>query len=157
MPAGRPRTSTPPPDEMIALGEEMIAWVIKNKPLHLSHWWSVEKFITSKVWETMMVAPEFFPYYEHALRIIGLQYLDKTSNVRDSISHRWQRVYFKDLKQEEDEQLKFESQLKIKEFNAVNEEDKQRTDAVIELIKEAQKAYSERAKADKSSNTDIKS
>lgn len=126
MPAGRPRTVTPPPEEMIQLGEEMIAWVKKNKPLHLSQWYSIEKFITDKVWECMQVAPEFFPYYELALKLVGQQYLDKRSNVRDGISHRWQRVYFKDLKKIEDadaeaEALRRASSLK-NEAKAVEEE-----------------------------------
>lgn len=105
MPGGRPRTVCPPPEEMHALGEEMLAYVSdkSNNVLHLSQWWSGEKFITSKVWECMEQAPEFVPYYEKALKIIGIQYLDKNSNVRDGISHRWQRVYFKDLKREEDQ------------------------------------------------------
>jgi hypothetical protein len=116
MPAGRPRTVTPQPEEMIKLGEEMLEWIRINKPLHLSEWYSGEMFITSKVWDTMQVAPEFFPYYEKALRMIGKQYLDKTSKVRDSISHRWLRVYFKDLKREEDETAKFNQLLKLEEM-----------------------------------------
>ena len=116
MPAGRPRSVTPPPEEMIKLGEEMLEWIKINKPLHLSEWYSGEMFITSKVWDTMQVAPEFFPYYEKALRMIGKQYLDKTSKVRDSISHRWLRVYFKDLKKEEDETAKFNNLLKLEEM-----------------------------------------
>jgi hypothetical protein len=102
MPAGRPRTVTPPPKEMIELGEEMLAWVEKNKPLHLTQWWSGVKFIASEIWDNMSRAPEFCPYYEAAMLLIGQQYLDKTSNVRDSISHRWLRVYFKDLRKQED-------------------------------------------------------
>jgi len=117
MPAGRPRTSIPSPEEMIKLGEQMIEWIKINKPLHLSEWHSGEMFITSKVWECMQVAPEFFPYYEKALKMIGKQYLDKTSKVRDSISHRWLRVYFKDLKKEEDETAKFNQLLKLEEMD----------------------------------------
>jgi hypothetical protein len=126
MTAGRPRTSTPPPEEMILLGEEMVAWVKKNKPLHLSHWWSIEKFIIQKVWDTMSVAPEFLPYYELALKIVGQQYLDKRSNVRDSISHRWQRVYFKDLRNSEDADFDAEAARKASslknEAKAIEEE-----------------------------------
>src|ERR1700728_2337578 len=103
MPMGRPRTSTPPPDEMIKLGEEMLEYINDNPDiLHLSEWWSIEKFIVQKVWDNMICAPEFSPYYEIALKMIGKKYIDKTSNVRDSISQRWQRVYFKDLRQSED-------------------------------------------------------
>ncbi len=119
MPAGRPRTVSPPPEELEKLGQQMIDWVIQNRPLHLSEWWSGEMFIIEKVWDTICRAPEFFPYYEKALRIIGIQYLDKDSSVRDNISQRWQRVYFKDLKRSEDEDKIFESQLK-KEENKIS-------------------------------------
>jgi hypothetical protein len=103
----RPRTICPDPNEMIKLGEEMLAWVSdkKNNCLHISQWWSGEKFIVENVWETMSVAAEFLPYYNKALRIIGIQYLDKNSRVRDGISQRWQRTYFKDLKKNEDQDL----------------------------------------------------
>jgi len=122
----RPRIITPPPEEMEKLGEEMIAYVSdkKNKVLHLSEWWSTKMFFIEKVWNTMCIAPEFLPYYEKALRIIGKQYLDKTSNVRDGISQRWQRVYFKDLKKEEDETAVFNASISDKEKSSYNEDDK---------------------------------
>jgi hypothetical protein len=138
MPAGRPRTSTPPPEEMIKLGEEMLEWIKVNKPLHLSEWYSGEMFITSKVWDTMQVAPEFFPYYEKALRMIGKQYLDKTSKVRDSISHRWLRVYFKDLKREEDETAKFNQLLKIEEMEKQPAEVVEKFNELMTLMKSNQ-------------------
>lgn len=138
MPAGRPRTSTPPPEEMIKLGEEMLEWIKINKPLHLSEWYSGEMFITSKVWDTMQVAPEFFPYYEKALKIIGKQYLDKTSKVRDSISHRWLRVYFKDLKREEDETAKFNQLLKIEEMEKQPAEVVEKFNELMTLMKSNQ-------------------
>jgi len=116
MGAGRPRTVCPPPEEMIALGEEMIAWVELNNPLHLSQWWGIEKFITENVWECMHRAPEFLPYYRKALKIIGIGYLDKDSSVDRAIKDRWQRVYFKDLKQEEDETARFLQSLRIEEL-----------------------------------------
>lgn len=117
MPAGRPRTISLPPEEMIKLGEEMVSWVKKNKKsiLHLSEWYCIEKGYTDKEWETMHVCMEFFPYYEQALKIVGLKYLDKNSNVRDGISQRWQRVYFKDLKKEEDETVKYNAECKKQE------------------------------------------
>lgn len=109
MPAGRPRKVSLPPKEMIALGKEMIEWVKKNKPLHLSQWYCIEKGYTDSEWDTMHVCPEFFPYYEQALKMVGIQYLAKDSNVSDSIKQRWQRVYFKDLRREEDEKTAFEA------------------------------------------------
>ncbi len=136
MPAGRPRTSTPPPEEMIKLGEEMLAWVKKNKPLHLSHWYSIEKFITDKVWENMQVAPEFSPYYEQALKIVGQQYLDKTSKVRDSISQRWQRVYFKDLRKSEDSDLDADAERKAK---ALKGEARAAEEEKLKVVEEVQR------------------
>lgn len=113
MPAGAPRTVSLPPEEMISLGEEMVLWVKKNKAtiLHLNEWYSIEKGITFNEWDTFHKRPEFIKYYEQAMAIIGNKYLDDNSNVRDSITQRWQRVYFKDLKREEDDHLKYKSDL----------------------------------------------
>lgn len=113
MPAGRPRTTCPEHDELIELGIEMCDW-IKNNPnaLHLSAWYSVEKWITNDAWDKMVEKIEFRVYYEIAKSMIGQKYLDKTSNVRENASQRWQRVYFKDLKKEENEQLAHEAELR---------------------------------------------
>lgn len=104
MPGGRPRTTSFSIDEMIALGEEMVAFVKKNKKtiLHLSEWYTIEKGFIYREWKTFIQKEEFLPYYEQALKIIGLKYVDKSSNVRDGISNRWQRVYFDDLREKED-------------------------------------------------------
>lgn len=110
---GRPRTVSLPPDEMIALGEEMIKWLKDNpETLHLSQWYSQVKHLLFSEWDTMSKKPEFVPYYEQALQLVGLQYLDKRSNVRDGISQRWQRVYFKDLRDSEDIDLNAEAERK---------------------------------------------
>ncbi len=46
MPAGRPRKTSLPPADMVALGKEMIQWIKDNpKALHLSAWYSIEKMI----------------------------------------------------------------------------------------------------------------
>lgn len=101
----RPRSVSFSIDKMIELGEEMIAYVKKNKKtiLHLCEWYTIEKGFTYKEWKTFIQRDEFVPYYEQALKIVGLKYVDKNSNVRDGISQRWQRVYFGDLKEQEDE------------------------------------------------------
>jgi hypothetical protein len=104
MAGGRPRTTSFTEEEMIALGEEMVAFVKKNKKtiLHLSEWYTIEKGFIYREWKTFIQKEEFLPYYEQALKIIGLKYVDKSSNVRDGISNRWQRVYFDDLRDRED-------------------------------------------------------
>jgi hypothetical protein len=109
---GRPRTVSPSIEEMIALGEEMVKWVIENKPFHLSMWYTMEKDITDNEWDTYRKRPEFVHYYSKALKLVGYNYLDKESQVDVRIKDRWQRVYFKDLKEEEDQTKTFESNLK---------------------------------------------
>lgn len=117
----RPRTICFPPDEMIKLGEEMISW-IENNPdiLHLSEWYTIHKMFTYNEWKTFIVKEEFFPYYEKALKMVGKKYLDKTSNIRDSIANRFLRVYFKDAKESEDEQAQMLSDLRKKENDHSN-------------------------------------
>lgn len=112
-PGGCPRTVSFSPEEMIKLGEEMVKWV-KEHPniLHLSEWYTIEKMFTYNQWKTFLQRQEFVPYYEIALKLVGKKYLDKTSNVRDNISHRWLRIYYKDLKDQEDEDKKYEASLK---------------------------------------------
>ena len=105
MPAGRPRTVSLDPENMILLGEEMIEWVSLNNPIHLCQWYSFQKKFTKKQWRTMIVAPEFLTYYEEALQLVGMNYVKKDSPVYPSIKQRWQRVYFGDLKDQEDSDL----------------------------------------------------
>ncbi len=101
---GTPRKTSFPPDEMIELGKEMVEWVKINNPLHLSEWYTIHKMFLYEEWKCFIRMPEFRPYYEQALKLVGLQYLDRDSRIRDGISQRWQRVYFKDLKEEEDDE-----------------------------------------------------
>lgn len=111
MPAGAPRTVSFSVDEMIELGEEMVEWVTINNPLHLSEWYTIEKMFTYKQWKTFIQRDEFVPYYERSLKIVGRNYLSKTSDVEPSIKQRWQRVYFADIKEQENEDKEFEANL----------------------------------------------
>lgn len=102
MPAGRPRSVSLPPDEMIALGEEMIQWVKHNDPVHLCEFYCIEKGYTDDEWDTMHTRTEFFPYYVKALKIIGMKYLREDTGIEPRIKDRWLRHYFKDLRKQED-------------------------------------------------------
>lgn len=123
-PVGRPRTTSLPPNEMIALGEEMLTWVKINKPLHLNEWYSIEKSFLYEEWKCFIRMEEFRPYYERALNLVGRQYLDKESRIRDGISQRWQRIYFRDLREQEDEDADADAQRKQKiQAAGINETD----------------------------------
>ncbi len=102
---GRQRTVSFEPEEMIKLGEEMLQWVEENNPIHLSMWYCIHKGFTYKQWDTFQQKEEFLPYYEAALKLVGYNYLSKNSDVEPSLKQRWQRVYFKDLREQEDADL----------------------------------------------------
>jgi len=122
MAGGRPRTVCPEKEELINLGEEMVKWCSENKPLHLCEWYSIKEDITDNVWDTMRKREEFVHYYRKALKIVGLEYLDKDSSVDRTIKDRWQRVYFKDLKEEEDETAKYLQSLKLDDLEKLDPE-----------------------------------
>lgn len=135
MAAGRPRTTSLQPDEMIALGEEMLLWVELNDPIHLKQWYSIHKGFLYNEWKAMIQIPQFLPYYEQALALVSLKYITKDSPIDSSIKHRWIRLYFKDVKEEEDETAKFTSDLKVAEAAKVSEEDAKRSSDVLSQLK----------------------
>ncbi len=138
--SGRPRTVSLPPDEMIALGEEMVSWVMENNPIHLSMWYCILKGYTDKEWDTMHVAPEFFPYYEKALKLVGYNYISKLSLVDPSLKQRWQRVYFKDLRREEDETADADAERKAKALRSEAKAEAEETKKVLDAVKRGKKA-----------------
>jgi len=138
MPAGRPRTVSLAPEEMIALGEEMLKWVKENNPIHLSMWYSIEKMFTEKEWDTFQQREEFVPYYEKALKLVGYNYLTKGSDVEPSIKQRWQRVYFKDLRKQEDADLENEIKLKSQEVAQYTAEQDKKLDKLMSVMTQAQ-------------------
>jgi hypothetical protein len=136
-PGGRPRTRSFSEEEMIALGEEMIAWVKEHKPIHLSVWYTQEKDFTDEQWDTFRKRPEFIHYYTKALKLVGYSYLDKDSNVDVRLKDRWQRVYFKDLKYQEDEDAKDNE---LRKAAALKGEARAIEQAKIEVLEEVQRS-----------------
>jgi hypothetical protein len=101
---GRPRKTSFSPKEMQELGEEMLAWIdAQDELLHLSQWYTIHKMFTYNEWKTFIQRNEFIPYYEIALKKVGMSYMRKDSPIEPSLKQRWQRVYFKDLKEQEDQ------------------------------------------------------
>jgi len=155
---GRPRTVCPHHDELVELGIEMIQWFkVHPDALHISEWYSVEKFIVDNVWDVMIQKPEFLAYYELAMKLVGKKYLDKTSNVREGASQRWQRVYFKDLRKQEDEDAKFNSRLKAEEAVAVDETFTAKFDKFNQAITDAQASSKALKSSDINSKAEAKS
>lgn len=105
-------------EEVEELGNEMLDWVKNNNPLHLSQWYSGVKMLTYNEWKLLIQYKDFLPYYQNALHLVGLNYINGTIN--SSIAQRFIRVYFKDVKEEENETEIFKSELKKKENESVS-------------------------------------
>jgi hypothetical protein len=114
---GRPRTVSLEPEEMIKMGEYMLSWIEENSPMHISEYYSSHMGISKSDFDTMSKRPEFVPYYDIAMREIALQYINGTVN--PSISHRFLRYYFSEVRDEEDAESRFKSSLKKQENEAL--------------------------------------
>jgi epoxyqueuosine reductase QueG len=154
---GRPRTVSLTPDEMIKLGEEMVDWCAENKPLHLSQFWSIYKDISDDDWETLKKRPEFVRYYTKSMRIVGMSYLDKDSKVDVRVKDRWQRVYFKDLRNQEDEDAKTASNLKKEEARVINDVESSKLDTFIDMVSSLQASSKALKSEEIKSNAEAKS
>lgn len=129
-----------PPDEMIKLGEEMVEWVEKNKPLHLSQWYTIHKMYTYKQWDCFTQVKEFLPYYEKALKLVALNYINGT--IAPAIAQRFLRAYFDDMRIQEDNDLqnKLDKEL-AKEKAKLEHEIKLKTDATMNISKDVVDKY----------------
>lgn len=107
MVAGRPRTTTPPPKEVVKLGQEMVKW-FKTEPVrkkyHLNQWWSLEKEMLKSEWDALCQKDEFLAYYERARHIVAQRYID--GSINPSIAQRFLRLYYPELKKDEDDKMK---------------------------------------------------
>lgn len=154
MPAGRPRTVSLPPDEMIKLGEDMIQWVKDNDPVHLCEFYCIEKGYTDDEWDTMHVCPEFFPYYVKALKIIGMKYLREDTGIEPRIKDRWLRHYFRDLRKQEDKDKDDDVIRQKSVAEAVPQEVRAQTDALVKQIEELRGLATESKQKEVSTSND---
>ena len=134
MPAGTPRTVSPPKEECIKLGKELAAWAHeedKKKPhLTFAQWYSLEKHILRKHWKTLIQREEFMPYYEEAQAALAVRCMN--GGMEKSFGHRYIRLYDQELKNDENNLLRLKAEL----ARLQKEEEKQHT---IEDIRDAHK------------------
>lgn len=140
-PVGRPRTTTPEPEELIKLGEDLVQWATEETDqlrCKYAQWYCLKHGFVKKQWELMREKPEFQCYYEMAQCALGERYIDGTIN--PSIAHRFLRIYTPEVKEDEDTLLKYQSDLKAKEEIAISEADVKRHELMLEQIKEMRKS-----------------
>lgn len=117
MAGGRPRTTTPPVNELIELGKELVKWATeeiepKDRPyrFRFAQWYSLKKGILDKEWDLMVQKDEFRGYYEKARVALSLRLTDGT--IKDSLAHRFLRSYCQEVRQEENQTSIFNADLK---------------------------------------------
>ena len=135
----RPRTSVPEKEELIKLGEDLVAWASTKVKGELRcrwcEWYAKKHFFVREQWKHMLQKEEFRPYYEAAQPYLAEKWIDGTIN--QSIAHRYLRIYDPELKEHEDKdadvnELRKAAALKG-EARAVEEEN-------IKVLKEVQRS-----------------
>jgi hypothetical protein len=104
MVAGRPRTSVPEKEELIKLGQDLLAWASEKQTDELRcrwcEWYAKKHFFIRKQWKRMIDTEEFRPYYESSQAYLSEKWIDGTIN--SSIAHRYLRIYDPELREQED-------------------------------------------------------
>jgi len=119
-PVGRPREVEPySVEDTIKLGEELLIWATEEteeKRVSMNLFYSLKKMIPRKHWKTIVLRPEFLPYYEAAQSALCHKIYSDT--VKEGYGNRLLRLVQKDLIEEENEQSKFDAELKkVQESN----------------------------------------
>lgn len=120
MPAGRPRTVSPSPEECELLGQELLEWATEQTGefrFRFSQWYSQKKHILRKEWKKIIETPEFRPYYEEVQSIFATKCLN--DYVKEGFAHRYLRLYDRDLVEDENDKAKHLSDLRKAENTAL--------------------------------------
>ncbi len=107
---GRPRTTTPTPEECEELGKDLLKWATEEDGILFGEWWGLKHFMTRKVWKALIETPQFLPYYHLAQNAMAKKSIDGT--MEKSFGHRYIRLYDRDLVEEENNQMRWEAELK---------------------------------------------
>lgn len=138
---GRPRSKAPEDDELEALGRDLVEWASEETDelrCRYAQWYSVKQGISHAHWKAMIKHEIFRLYYEQAQTILSKNYIDGT--IRDSIAHRFLRIYTPEVKEEENELLEFQHKLKLQEANAYQEADLIRHNEMMNQISSLQES-----------------
>lgn len=148
---GRPRSTTPPPKEVIELGKEMVEWFLTEpvrKKFHFKQWYSIEKKMLKAQWDNLCAVQEFNAYYEQAQAIISQRYMD--GSINPGIAQRFLRLYFPELKKDEDDKAKtrLDYEYELKKQISIAAQTPPNDDKIDDMI-ESLKALKSQKKKDK--------
>jgi len=116
-PGGRPRYIEPKSkEECEKLGEELLLWATEpteEKRTSLGFWYSLEKGILRQDWKALIKREEFRPYYESAQLALARKL--HNDELEKGMAQRYLRLFDRDLVEEENEQAKYDADLKKSE------------------------------------------
>lgn len=156
MPAGAPRTSSPPKEKVIELGKDLVEWInapmqpgeLPGDRLRFADWYCIKHFMTKSEFDALCKLPEFSVYYEYARAKFAqkINNSGKKETISEGIAQRYMRYYVPEVRDEENEKLEFEAATKAKQNAAYTEEDIKRAQEVIEWISRQQSENSDLSK-----------
>jgi hypothetical protein len=119
MPAGAPRTTSPPKEEVIKLGIALVKWATEKTPedeplrSRFCEWYTLEEIgMIRRDWEALIRLEEFRMYYERAQAALGRRLIDGTVN--PSIGHRFMWHYVPEAKEQEIEKMTIQAEITAK-------------------------------------------
>ncbi len=116
---GRPRTQTPSDEECAILGQDLVKWAYEEKGILISEWYCLKHGINRKQWKAMKDHPSFLPYYEQAMVPMAKKAIDGT--IEKSFGHRYLRLYDRDIRDDEDDKVKFDAEVRRLSENQVQD------------------------------------
>lgn len=132
---GRPRTSSPTPEECIELGKDFVEWATEETEEFrclVSQWYAQKHWMTRKQWKNMILTPQFSPYYEIGISALARKAVDGT--MKEGFGHRYIRYYDRDLKEHEDDDLRFKAELASQVTKQGTEEENRKLDQILDAM-----------------------
>jgi len=133
---GRPRSVTPDKDDLIAFGEDLVKWATEETEqlrCRFPQWYSLLHGISEADFDLMKRKKEFVPYYEQAKVALAERFID--GSVKEGIAHRFLRIYCPEVRQQEDEDARFNESVKRESKESVDEEEIRRLEDMLQSLK----------------------
>jgi len=132
---GRPRTTVPEKEELIKLGQDLVQWATEETDelrCRYCQWYCLKHGFVRKHWDLMLQKPEFRVYYEMAQASLAKRYID--GSINPSIAHRLLPIYLPEVKEEEKEAKKFESDLRKEESSFISKEQEEKHESILKKV-----------------------
>lgn len=110
---GRPRYTSPSPEEVIKLGEDLVQWATEptsEKRTAWSFWYCLKHGMIQTQFKALKNLEEFKPYYEIARSAMAQKIHNE--ELEKGMAHRYVRMYDRELAEEEDQTKRDDADIK---------------------------------------------